>query len=240
MDGRLDEPVWAEAPAITDFIQSNPAEGEPGTQPTEFRVAFDDNAIYIGAMLYDSFPISGRLARRDMGAGDFDYITINLDSYHDHETSYSFSVNPSRSRRDAVSSSGGGGGRGGGDTSWDPVWEVATQITEVGWSAEMRIPFSQLRFSPDEEQVWGIELTETSTVTRSGWPIPLHRPWSGEGHPGTRTSTGSRASDPVRGWSSYPTWRLVESIFSWGFPRASTSRTPIEADPITSVRPGWT
>ncbi len=158
LDGRLDEPVWAEAPAITDFIQSNPAEGEPGTQPTEFRVAFDDNAIYIGAMLYDSFPISGRLARRDMGAGDFDYITINLDSYHDHETSYSFSVNPSRSRRDAVSSSGGGGG-GGGDTSWDPVWEVATQITEVGWSAEMRIPFSQLRFSPDEEQVWGIELS---------------------------------------------------------------------------------
>ena len=158
VDGRLDEPVWAEAPAITDFIQSDPAEGEPGTQPTEFRVAFDDNAIYIGAMLYDSFPISGRLARRDMGGGDFDYITINLDSYHDHETSYSFSVNPSRSRRDAVSSSGGGGG-GGGDTSWDPVWEVATQITEVGWSAEMRIPFSQLRFSPDEEQVWGIELT---------------------------------------------------------------------------------
>ena len=159
VDGRLDEPVWAEAPAITDFIQSNPAEGEPGTQPTEFHVAFDDNAIYIGAMLYDSFPISGRLARRDMGAGDFDYITINLDSYHDHETSYSFSVNPSRSRRDAVSSSGGGGGGGvGGDTSWDPVWEVATQITEVGWSAEVRIPFSQLRFSPDEEQVWGIQL----------------------------------------------------------------------------------
>ena len=158
VDGRLDEPVWAEAPAITDFIQSNPAEGEPGTQPTEFRVAFDDNAIYIGAMLYDSFPISGRLARRDMGAVDFDYITINLDSYHDHETSYSFSVNPSRSRRDMVSSSGGGGG-GGGDTSWDPVWEVATQITEVGWSAEMRIPFSQLRFSPDEEQVWGIQLS---------------------------------------------------------------------------------
>ena len=91
VDGRLDEPVWAEAPVITDFIQQNPAEGEPGTQPTELRIAFDDNAIYIGAMLYDRFPISGRLARRDMGAGDFDYITINLDSYHDHETSYSFS-----------------------------------------------------------------------------------------------------------------------------------------------------
>ena len=157
VDGRLDEAVWAEAPVITDFIQSNPDEGEPGSQPTELRVAFDDNAIYIGATLYDSFPITTRLQRQDIGAGDFDYIMINLDSYHDHETSYNFAVNPSRSINDAVSSSGGGGGRRS-DISWDPVWEVATQITEEGWSAEMRIPFSQLRFSSDEEQVWGIQM----------------------------------------------------------------------------------
>ena len=153
VDGRLDEPVWAEAPAITDFIQEDPAEGEPGTQRTEFRVAYDDDAIYIGAMLYDSFPVTTRLARRDMGSGDFDYITVSFDSYHDHETAYQFSVNPSGTTRDAVSSSGGGGG-----TSWDPVWDVATRITEEGWSAEMRIPFSQLRFSPEDEQVWGIEI----------------------------------------------------------------------------------
>ena len=163
VDGRLDEPVWAEAPPITEFIQEDPAEGEPGTERTEFRVAYDDDAIYIGAMLYDRSPITTRLARRDPGGGDFDYITINLDSYHDHETTYRFSVNPSGTYGDAVSSSGGGGGGGGrgggggGDTSWDPVWDVATRITEAGWSAEMRIPFSQLRFSPDEEQVWGIE-----------------------------------------------------------------------------------
>ncbi|MCH7892132.1 MAG: twin-arginine translocation signal domain-containing protein [Gemmatimonadetes bacterium] len=65
IDGRLDEPVWMQAPAITEFIQEDPAEGEPGTQRTEFRVAYDDDAIYIGAMLYDSFPITTRLARRD-------------------------------------------------------------------------------------------------------------------------------------------------------------------------------
>jgi hypothetical protein len=161
VDGRLDEPVWAEAPAITDFIQEDPAEGEPGTQRTEFRVAYDDDAIYIGAMLYDSFPVTTRLARRDMGSGDFDYITVSFDSYHDHETAYQFLVNPSGTTRDAVSSSGGGGGgggAGGGGTSWDPVWDVATRITEEGWSAEMRIPFSQLRFSPEDEQVWGIEI----------------------------------------------------------------------------------
>jgi hypothetical protein len=169
LDGRFDEPVWTEAPALTEFIQEDPAEGEPGTQRTEVRVAYDDAAIYIGAMLYDTSPITTRLSRRDTWSGEFDYVTISLDSFHDHETAYQFSVNPSGAIRDAVSSSGGGGGRpgggggrpgggGGGDSSWDPVWDVATLITESGWSAEMRIPFSQLRFSPDDEQVWGIEI----------------------------------------------------------------------------------
>ena len=164
IDGRLDEAVWMQAPVITEFIQQDPAEGEPGTERTEFRVAYDDDAIYIGAMLYDRSPITTRLQRRDAGGGDFDYITVSLDSFHDHETVYQFSVNPSGSYDDAVSSGGGGGGgRGGGggggrDSSWDPVWEVATRISEAGWSAEMRIPFSQLRFSPAEQQVWGIQI----------------------------------------------------------------------------------
>ena len=178
LDGRFDEPVWTEAPALMEFIQEDPAEGEPGTQRTEVRLAYDDAAIYIGAMLYDGSPITTRLSRRDTWSGEFDYLTISLDSFHDHETAYQFSVNPSGAIRDAVSSSGGGGpggggggpggrggrGRGGGggggagDSSWDPVWDVATRISESGWSAEMRIPFSQLRFSPDDEQVWGIEI----------------------------------------------------------------------------------
>jgi hypothetical protein len=160
VDGRFDEPVWAQAPAITEFFQEDPAEGEPATERTEFRVAYDDAAIYIAANLYDRFPITTRLQRRDVGLGDFDFITISLDSYHDHETAYQFSVNPSGTIRDAVSSSGGGGGGGGarGDTSWDPVWDVATQITSEGWTAEMRIPFSQLRFSTADEQIWGLEI----------------------------------------------------------------------------------
>tara|TARA_B100001123_G_scaffold139647_2_gene162270 strand:+ start:307 stop:3081 length:2775 start_codon:yes stop_codon:yes gene_type:complete len=159
VDGRLDEPIWADAPPITEFIQEDPAEGEPGTERTDFRIVYDDDAIYIGATLYDSYPITTYLNRRDVGSGDFDFIMVNLDSYHDHETAYQFAVNPSGAIRDAVSSSGGGGRGGiGGDTSWDPVWDVATQVTESGWSAEMRIPFSQLRFSRAQEQVWGIEI----------------------------------------------------------------------------------
>ena len=166
VDGRLDEPVWAEAPAMTEFIQEDPAEGEPGTERTEFRVVYDDDAIYIGAMLYDRSPITTRLQRRDAGAGDFDFITVSLDSYHDHETVYLFGVNPSGSFHDAVSSSGGGGGFG--DSSWDPVWDVATRISEAGWSAEMRIPFSQLRFSPAEGRPFFVEGGDIFRVGEGG------------------------------------------------------------------------
>ena len=161
LDGRLDEPTWSDAPSITDFIQEDPQEGEPGSQRTEVRVAYDDAAIYVGAMLYDSNPVTTRLARRDSQRDDFDFIEVSLDSYHDHETVYRFRVNPSGTKRDAVAGAGRGGrgpGGGGGDTSWDPVWEAATEIDELGWSMEMRIPFSQLRFRPEEEQVWGIEI----------------------------------------------------------------------------------
>ena len=159
IDGRLDEAIWREAPPVTEFIQEDPAEGEPATQRTEFRVAYDEVAIYIGAMLYDTEEVATRRARRDPRRGDFDFIQVGLDSYHDHETVYRFAVNPSGTRRDAVSGRGrrGPGGGGGGDDSWDPVWEAATEIQASGWSAEMRIPFSQLRFRPDEEQIWGIE-----------------------------------------------------------------------------------
>jgi hypothetical protein len=169
VDGRLVEAVWTHATPITDFIQELPLEGEPSTQRTEVRVAYDDDALYIGAMLYDDDPLTQRMNRRDAGRGDFDFLTVSFDSFHDHETSYAFSVNPSGSYRDAVSGGGGGGGGGGrgggdgggggGDTSWDPVWTRAVQVTDRGWSAEMRIPFSQLRFSRDAEQVWGIHVS---------------------------------------------------------------------------------
>jgi hypothetical protein len=161
VDGRLDDAVWSEAMPITDFRQEIPLEGRPGTQRTEIRFAYDDDAIYVGAMLYDDGEITPRMTRRDQGRGDFDYLAVRFDSFHDHETSYQFYMNPTGSFRDAVSGGGGGGGGrggGGGDASWDPVWTRAAQVTEEGWSAEMRIPFSQLRFSREAEQVWGIHV----------------------------------------------------------------------------------
>jgi hypothetical protein len=115
-------------------------------------------------MLHDTGPITTRLARRDALVADSDFFVVLIDSYHDHQTAYRFATNPSGMKRDEIVSGGrGGGGRGGGgggfgDTSWDPIWDVATAVTDSGWVVEMRIPFSQLRFSTDEQQVWGLQI----------------------------------------------------------------------------------
>lgn len=157
IDGRLDEAIWAEAPVITEFTQIDPFEGQPVSERTEVRIAYDDNAIYVAGMMYDSAPISTRLARRDANVSDSDGFDLYLDSYHDHQTAYRFSTNPSGMKGDAIIS----GGTGNGDSSWDPIWEVVATTVPGGWAFEMRIPFSQLRFSRDPVQVWGIQLRRT-------------------------------------------------------------------------------
>jgi hypothetical protein len=158
IDGMPDEAAWAAAMPMTVFTQIDPDEGEPVSQPTEVRFLFDDEALYIGGRFYDSGPIMTRLARRDAGVSDSDLITVSIDSYHDHQTSYRFSTNPSGLKRDVTVASGGGGRGGGRDSSWDPIWDVASVITDEGWFTEMRIPFSQLRFSPGDEMLWGIQV----------------------------------------------------------------------------------
>ena len=163
IDGRLDEPPWSGAAPVTEFTQMDPDEGHPVSERTEVRFVYDDDALYVGARLLDSAPVTTRLARRDAGVPDSDFFTVIVDSYHDHRTAYRFSTNPSGMKRDEVLSGGsgifgGGRGRGGGDSSWDPVWDVATAVTDDGWFVEMRIPFSQLRFSTAEDQVWGLQL----------------------------------------------------------------------------------
>jgi hypothetical protein len=155
LDGRLDEAVWQTAPPATDFRQSQPHEGQPATQRTEIRFAFDGAAIYVGARMFDDQGAAGvrtRLVRRDADPSS-DYLEVIFDTYHDHIGRLFFQVNPSGARFDA------NGLGGGGDESWDPVWEVKTAIDSLGWTAEMRIPFSQLRFpSTTAEQTWGLQI----------------------------------------------------------------------------------
>ncbi len=164
IDGRLEEEAWAMAEPVTEFTQVDPMEGRPASERTEVRILYDTEALYVGARLFDPAPVTTRLARRDAMVPDSDFFIVLLDSYHDHRTAYRFATNPSGMKRDEVVTGGGGGGggpgggRGFGDTSWDPVWEVASAVTDSGWVTEMRIPFSQLRFSPEDVQTWGIQL----------------------------------------------------------------------------------
>ena len=160
IDGRLDEPTWMNAPAVTDFWQYDPDTGLPISEPLQVRLLYDDDALYVGARITDKELVT-RLVRRDGFANDSDIFIIYLDSYHDHRTAYRFAVNAAGWRRDLIISGGGGqggNGLGGGDASWDPVWEVRTQIGDGEWFVEARIPFSQLRFSSADEQTWGLQL----------------------------------------------------------------------------------
>ena len=157
IDGRLDEAGWADAPVIDEFFQYDPSEGDPVSERTEVRVLFDRDALYIGARLHDRGAVQTRLGRRDMPLLDSDWFGVVIDSYHDHRTGFVFDVNPSGVQRDAVKSVSGG--NEGDDNSWDAVWEVATSIDSEGWTAEYRIPFSQIRFSDGSQpQTWGLLL----------------------------------------------------------------------------------
>ena len=151
VDGKLDEEVWRTAPAITEFRQSQPDEGKPGTQRTEVRFAYDDAAIYVGARMFDTMGAKGvvsRLLRRDaLSESDSDILQLTFDSYHDHSSRFIFWLNPSGSKRDGT-----------GDPTWDPVWEGEAEIDSLGWTAELRIPFNQLNFSRDTDQTWGIQV----------------------------------------------------------------------------------
>jgi hypothetical protein len=155
LDGKLDEAVWHTAPPATGLRQSQPHSGDSATQRTEVRFAFDDAALYVGARMYDDSGARGvrtRLVRRDADMNS-DYLEVIFDTYHDHIGRLFFQVNPSGVKQDA------NGLGGGGDPSWDPVWEVATNIDSLGWTAELRIPFSQLRYrSTSEEQTWGLQI----------------------------------------------------------------------------------
>jgi len=155
VDGRLDDPFWGQVPPFPELRQSVPLEGEPVSEVTEVRMAYDLEALYVGARLLDRSPVKTQLVRRDGNPGDSDLFVLLLDSFHDHETAYRFWTNPSGVKGDAIVT---GNSTGSGDSSWDPVWEVATHVDEEGWSVEMRIPFSQLRFSSEPFPVWGIQV----------------------------------------------------------------------------------
>ena len=156
LDGRLDDDAWRDASFTGGFIQKDPAEGEPSTEETQVAFLYDDHALYVGAKLLrkNVDNIVASVSRRDK-AGNSERIIITLDTYHDRRTSYSFAVTATGVRIDYYHSEDDEGER---DYSYDPVWEARADVNETGWTAEMRIPFSQLRFREEEELVWGLNM----------------------------------------------------------------------------------
>lgn len=155
LDATLDEDAWKAATPITEFRQIDPNEGQPASQRTEVRFLYDDDALYIGAKMFDAAGAAGvttRLVRRD-ASFDSDYLELVIDGYHDHLSRAFFDINPAGSKGDYI-----GLGTACCDASWDPVWEAATRIDADGWTAEIRIPYSQLRFSRDSVQTWGLQV----------------------------------------------------------------------------------
>lgn len=151
IDGILSESIYKQ-PGVTAFYQQEPNQGEPVSEPTEVWVAYDDAAIYIGAYLKDSHPdsIIARLSRRDNDAGG-DRFAVGIDSYHDKRNGYFFIVSASGTLLDGTLYNDDWT-----DDSWNGVWEGQQRMLPDGWSVEMRIPFSQLRFEEKEQYVWGI------------------------------------------------------------------------------------
>ena len=151
-DGILDEPAWAAASPVTEFYQQTPKQGEAATMKSDFRVLYDASAIYIGARLYDAHPesIQANLGRRDSSL-PADRITVYIDPYHDKRSGYLFVVNAAGLRLDGLMYNDGAQ-----DLTWDAVWEGRAHRDSLGWSCELRIPLSQLRFQSDDEPVWGI------------------------------------------------------------------------------------
>ncbi len=173
LDGRLDEPLWATVPVLADFVQLQPVEGAPARHPTEVRVARDGTHLYVGARLRDSEPerIQRHLTRRDMES-QADWFEVAVDGNHDRRTAQAFRVNAAGVQRDVLYYDDVAQ-----DARWDAVWRSAVQVDGEGWTVELAIPLSQLRFDGSAER-WGLQLTRFVFRERetSAWQrIPVNQ-----------------------------------------------------------------
>ncbi len=169
IDGRDDDAVWREAQPITGFQEWRPSEGGPPKLPTEAKIAYDAANMYVFVRAFDPHPdsIITVRARRDYFTPS-DMIWLFLDSYHDRRTGYEFGVNPSGVKLDAQIYNDGNE-----DFAWDAVWDVATRVDSLGWTAEFRIPLSQLRYGPQKHHTFGLIIDRDlyRYSQRVSWPL---------------------------------------------------------------------
>jgi Domain of unknown function (DUF5916)/Carbohydrate family 9 binding domain-like len=225
IDGRLDEQAWRSASPQNGFWQREPHEGARSRFATEFRVLYDEHAVYVGVRAFDPEPslIRGLLTRRDLESSS-DWISIKIDSYHDRRTAFGFSVNPAGVQLDILHFNDIEF-----DLSWDAVWESGVHTDGEGWTAELRIPYGQLRFPDAPEQNWGLQVTRRIHRTQelsvwSPWPKETLQEVSLFG-----SLTGIRDVAPAR--------RLELLPYALGGARLYT---PEDADPVLDGRDGVT
>ena len=154
INGILDEEIWKLGDWVDDFTQNEPYNGRKASQRTEFKIIFDEDNLYVAIKAYDTSPdsIVSRLTRRDKIDGD--QAGIIIDSYHDLRTAFWFGVSSAGVKSDKMFTDDGQNE----DQSWDPNWWVKTSINAQGWIAEMKIPFSQVRFEKKSGDAWGLEV----------------------------------------------------------------------------------
>src|SRR5882762_7554433 len=169
IDGRDDDAVWRDAKPITEFQEWRPSEGGEPKLPTEAKVAYDAGNLYVFVRSFDPHPdsIITVLARRDYFTPS-DMVWLFLDSYHDRRTGFEFGVNPSGVKLDAQIYNDGNE-----DFAWDAVWDVATRTDSLGWTAEFRIPLSQLAYGRQRAHTFGFTVDRDlyRYSQRVSWPL---------------------------------------------------------------------
>lgn len=155
IDGKLNDKAWNQVEWGGDFVGHEPEYKAKPSYETQFKILYDAKYLYVGIRAFDNEPdkIVRRMSRRD--GFDGDWVEINIDSYHDKRTAFSFTASVSGVKGEEYVSNNGDNW----DSTWDPIWYLRTSIDDKGWIAEYKIPLSQLRFANKEEHVWGIQLT---------------------------------------------------------------------------------
>ncbi|MDF0707542.1 DUF5916 domain-containing protein [Flagellimonas okinawensis] len=180
INGILEEEVWNQVDWGGDYIEWQPDENTPPTHQTKFKILYDSKNLYIGVRCYDTEPdkIVRRLSRRD--GFDGDWVEFNIDSYFDKRTAFSFTITAAGVKGDEFISNNGNNW----DDSWNPIWYAKAHVDDEGWTAELRIPLSQLKFGSEKEQVWGFQSTRRffRNEERSVWQRkPVDQPgWVSE------------------------------------------------------------
>ncbi len=167
LDGNFDEECWNQVEWSGSFIQRVPYEGQAPSQETAFKILYDSKFLYIAFRCFDKEPenIVRRMSRRDGFEGD--WVEINIDSYNDKRTAFSFTSSVSGVKGDEFISNNGSNW----DANWNPIWFLRTKVDSIGWTAEVKIPLSQIRYGNAEEHVWGLQFTRRDfrKDSRSTW-----------------------------------------------------------------------